>query len=357
MDSRIFAPCIPAKAGKRFDVLTKSLRSLGISLFSIVPVMAQAPAGGGLVEVNRIAATVNARPITAKEVGVMLGPEINRLMAEFPRRGPEFERQVTEAKDRVLNELIDRELIMSEFRKREQKGAKLPDRVVDQELQRQVREQYNGKMQNLRDELAKARMSMATYRDLTREKMIVQAMRQEKFKDAPPPLPDEVRAEYQSAKDSLRDTSKDVLDYRKIFIPRLDAVNPLATPETQLALAESIVAQLKQGADFSELAKKHSADAFAEDGGLQTDVPRTDLSPEFAAILFKADQGTVLGPLEDLAGFTIARVEKFQKGPAPPLSEVKELIEQRVRAKKTSERYDEWIKTLRDRAMIDIKLR
>ncbi|GAA5483513.1 chaperone SurA [Haloferula sargassicola] len=309
------------------------------------------------MEVNRIAATVNGQSITAKEVGVMLGPEINRLMAEFPRRGPEFDRQLMAAKDKVLNELIDRELIMSEFREREQKGAKLPDRVVEQELQRQIRELYNGDKQKLIDELAKARMSMASYRELTREKMIVQAMRQEKFKDAPPPVPSEIQAEYQIAKDALRDTTKDVLDYRKIFIPRVDAANPLASPETQLAQAEMVTEKLKAGEDFAELAAKYSADAFAAEGGLQTNVPRTDLSPEFAAILFSAEPGKILGPLEDPVGFTIARVERIDKGPAPPLSEVKELIDQRVRAKKTSERYDEWIKGLRRHAMIDIKLK
>ena len=246
---------------------------------------------------------------------------------------------------------------MSEFKKRELKGANLPDRVVDQEIDRQVRSLYAGDSAKFRAELSKARMSMASYREMTREKLIVQAMRAEKFKDAPPPLPSEVRTEYAEAKDSLRNTSKDVLSYRKIFLPRLDPANPLATAETQLALAEAIASDIKAGADFGELAKEHSADAFAADGGLQEDVPRTDLSPEFAAILFDGKIGEVLGPLEDPAGFTIARVEKLKKGPAPPLSEVRPLIEERVRAKKTSARYDAWIETLREKALVDIKLR
>lgn len=312
---------------------------------------------GGLVEVNRIAATVNARPITAKEVGVMLGPELARLMTEFPRRGPEFERQAMEARDKILQELIDRELIMSEFTRMQKKGASLPDSVVNREIERQIRELYNGNNEKFREELAKARMSMASYREMTREKMIVQAMRQEKFKDAPPPLPAEVRAEYEAAKDTLRDTSRDLINYRKIFIPRLDATNPLATPQTQLLLAEELASGLRSGANFTELAKKHSADAFAENGGLQENVPRPDLSPEFAAILFDAEPGKILGPLEDPAGFTIARVESIQKGPAPPLSEVKELIEQRVRVKKTSKRYDQWIEGLRKKALVDIKIK
>ena len=309
-----------------------------------------------LIEVNGIAAKVNGRVITKKEVGMMLAPVINQLITQFPRRGSEFQRQLDESRDQILDDLIDREIIMSEFAKMEAQGANLPDRAVDQAIQQEVKNVYNGSEQALREELKKARMSMASYRDLTREKLIVQAMRQEHFKDAPPPLPGEVSAEYNEAKDGLRDTSKDVISYRKIFLPRLDPSNPLATPESQLILAEELAKEARVGADFAELARQHSQDAFAEDGGLQTDVPRPDLSPEFAAILFKAEKGEVLGPLEDPAGFTIAVIESIDKGPAPPLSEVRELIEERVRRKKTSERYEQWIERLRKVAIIDRKI-
>ncbi|MEM1084741.1 MAG: peptidylprolyl isomerase [Verrucomicrobiota bacterium] len=312
----------------------------------------------GMVEVNRIAATVNGLPITAKEVGVMLSPLIGQLMAEFPRRGAEFDRRLTEARDKILDELIDRQLIMSEFKKMEVKGAKLPDHVVDQEIDRQIDTLYNGDREKFRTELAKAQMGMGAYRRLTKEKLIVQAMRSEKFRDAPPPLPGEVQKEYNESKDTLRDITKDTITYRKIFLPRLDPANPLATPETQLELAEALAEKLKNGEDFAELAIKHSGDAFAQDGGLQESVPRPDLSPEFAAILFDAEVGKVLGPLEDSAGFTIAKVESIKKGPPPPFnSEIRKLMEQRVKAKKTSARYDEWIADLRRKALIDIKLK
>jgi peptidyl-prolyl cis-trans isomerase SurA len=67
-----------------------------------------------------------------------------------------------------------------------------------------------------------------------------------------------------------------VITFNKIFLPRADADNPLATPETQLVLAEKLAAEAKGGADIAELAKQHSRDAFASEGGFQKDVPRTD---------------------------------------------------------------------------------
>ena len=79
---------------------------------------------------------------------------------------------------------------------------------------------------------------MPGYREMTREKMIVQSMRAQQFSDAPPPLPNEIQNEYNEIRETLRDTSKDKITFRKIFIPAVDPENPLATPETQLALAE-----------------------------------------------------------------------------------------------------------------------
>jgi hypothetical protein len=53
-----------------------------------------AVAGGqGAHEVNGIAATVNGRVVTKKEVGILLAPVASQLMAQFPRRGPEFEKK------------------------------------------------------------------------------------------------------------------------------------------------------------------------------------------------------------------------------------------------------------------------
>jgi peptidyl-prolyl cis-trans isomerase SurA len=97
-------------------------------------------------------------------------------------------------------------------------------------------------------------------------------------------------------------------------------------------------------------------DAFAEQGGVQENVPRTDLSPEFAAILFETEVGKVIGPLQDPSGFTLVKVTKKELGPPPPLSKVREQIEERVRRKKTSTEYERWIASKRKLAIVDRKI-
>jgi len=313
----------------------------------------QRPAApSGPVEVNGIAAKVNGKVITRNQISFMLAPRYAQLVAQYPRRGPQFESKFKEAKATITQELVDREIIIDEFK---QLGASIKPNIIDEEIKRQMRELYNGDETKFREELKRSRLTMEGYREMTREKMIVQAMRSQQFADAPPPLPNEIQREYNEVKSSLRDVTKDKISFQKIFIPSMDPQNPIATPESQLFLAEDIARQLGEGKDFAELAKTYSKDAFSEQGGIQENVPRTDLSPEFASIIFETPPGKLVGPLLDRLGFTIVKVTKVDLGPAPALNDaMRTNMEERVRRKKTSAQYERWIEGKRKRAMIEI---
>jgi len=314
---------------------------------------ARPPMPAGPIEVNGIAARVNGHAITKNEIGFMLAPIYGQLAAQFPRRGSEFERQFKLARDGIVQELVDRQIILDEFKTL---GANIKNNLIEEEIKRQVRELFNGDDAKFQQELKRSHLTMDGYRKMTKEKMIVQAMRANQFSDAPPPLPNEIQQEYDAIKLSIRDTSKDRISFKKIFLPRVDKENPASTPDSQLTLAEDLAKQLGQGKDFAELAKAHSRDAFAAQGGVQQNVPRPDLSPEFAAIIFDAKVGQLLGPLEDQSGFTIVVPTQIDYGPSPALDgKVREMVEERVRRKKTSAQYDRWIASRRKRAMIDIK--
>jgi len=324
--------------------------ALTLSFITLVPLAQRAEAR----EVTGIAAKVNGHVITKNEVNYHLTPYRQQLDAQMPRKGEMYDELINKARTSILDSLIERELILSEFHTKIK--GKIPAHAIDEEIKRQIRELYNNSRSEYVKALRESGMTPQQHRRETEKKLIVQAMRAQQFSNSVPPLPDEVRTEYNKHKLKMRDITGDALEFHKIYIPKRDPENPLLTPEVQLQLAEDIVAQLKKGANFAELAKKHSADSYAEDGGKVEKTLRTDLSPAFAAILMETDNGKVLGPLEDARGFTIVRVDKKYYGPVPPLSDVRSNIESRVRTRKNKARQDRWIKRLHDNAMIDIKI-
>jgi peptidyl-prolyl cis-trans isomerase SurA len=80
------------------------------------------------------------------------------------------------------------------------------------------------------------------------------------------------------------------------------------------------------------------------------------MCPALIAIIFAGKDGDVVGPLEDPVGFTIVKITKINQGPYPPLSEVREMIEERVKTKKNATTYEKWISNKRKSAMIEKKL-
>ncbi|MGJ8724233.1 MAG: SurA N-terminal domain-containing protein [Roseibacillus sp.] len=305
-------------------------------------------------QITAIAAKVNGHAITKKEVEGLLAPRREMLQAMYPRQGEIYQRRLKEFRDKILEQLINNELLLSEV---EGKGN-IPDHIVEQEIARIIRENYDGKEEKFNTFLRENGLTRRSFREQQREQILVQAYRSQQFGDIAPPTEAEIKAKYQERKVAMRDRTKDSIDFRKIFLIARDRLDPNVTPESQLALAEQIHLELEGGADFTELAKKHSNGAFASEGGLQEGAKRTDFTMSFGDALFEESKaGDLVGPLTDPAGFTIVKILKIHYGPAPPLSdkEVKERMKKEVNIEKRTEKYDKWIKTLKEHAMIDIR--
>jgi len=302
--------------------------------------------------VNRVAATVNGRPVTASEVRFMLSPYVRELSMLYPRQGPRFNAELLKAKKQVLEELIERELVLSEF---DTRGYMIPEVAVNEEVSRRVLTQFNGDRDELLKNLRMRGMSYADFRESVRKEMSVSAMRSSRYERGIPPTPDEIRAEYQATKADYRDMTKDSIRYDKIFIPAQDPSDPNATPEQQLMLAEDVVRRLQKGElDFAEAARDFSHDMYAEEGGKWPYIKRADLAVEFANIVFSLPQNKIVGPLLDRAGFTIVRVTGKRLAPAPSLNApgIKQRVDESVRRKNNEKRYREWVERLRDKAVI-----
>ncbi len=334
---------------------------LVLSLASLLPLpMAMAADGEGKKPtkthriVNRVAATVNGRPITASEVRVRLAPYVRELMILYPQQGPRFAAELVKAKKQAIAELIDRELVLSEF---ESRGYSITSIQVDEEISRRILMQFNGNREAFLDNLRRSGMTHSEYRDSVRKEMMVAGMRATLYERDIPPTPDEIRDEYQRCKSDFRDISQDSIVYDKIFIPSVIEEDPSITPEMQYALAKEVAKKIEDGdISFADAAREYSRDRHAEDGGRWPSIKRCDLEVEFSHIVFSAERGKVMGPLADAQGFgfTIVRVVSKKLAPAPPLSrpEIKEQVDNAVRRKQSEKTYRAWVERLRARSII-----
>ena len=329
------------KLVRRFTLLLLALLA--------VPVAQAAPQDG---VVNRIAATVNGRPITSSEVRARLAPYFRELMMLYPRQGPRFNSEMVAAKKAVLNDLIERELVLSDF---ETRGFSIKEDQVEDEINRRILMQYNGNRAEFLDNLRKSGMNYTEYRDSVRKEITVSAMRGMRYERGIPPTPDEIAEEYKETSSEYRDIMRDSITYSKIFIPAVDPDDPMVSPEDRYKQAVRLRENLDAGKiSFADAARQYSRDAHAADGGKWPSMRRDELAVEFANVVFAAKPGQLVGPLLDSAGFTIVKVHNKKLAAAPSLSspEIKQKVDDAVRRKKSERRYRQWVERLRDKAVI-----
>ena len=335
-----------------FSSFTKAI-TIGIA--TVLPAFAQAPPDGspngkirssqGPQLVNKIAAKVNGDVITLNELMIKVAPSQSVLMSRYPRRGATFQRQLEELKAGILDELIDRAIIFTEFKDR---VRSFPDYQIENEVKRVVQNVYNGDEQLFKKYLKATNLTRDQFKEQQRKELLVQIVRAQQFGDVAVPKEDELREEYGRWSITNRDRAKDLGTYRRIYLHKSRGGGPFS----QLRLAEDIVKKLKNGEDFNDLAKRYSNGSHAEQGGVWKDIPRTDLAMEFGTLLFETSGSEIMGPLEDQIGFNIVQVMERKLGPAKAFTEVREEIQRRVISDKKKSNYQKWMKKMRARAVI-----
>jgi peptidyl-prolyl cis-trans isomerase C len=97
------------------------------------------------------------------------------------------------------------------------------------------------------------------------------------------------------------------------------------------AEANKIIAELKKGADFATLAKAHSTDPGAAQGGDLGFFKKGDMLPEFAEVAFALKPGQISDkPVKTQYGWHIIKVEERRAAPPPTYAEVHDELRQQL---------------------------
>jgi len=117
--------------------------------------------------------------------------------------------------------------------------------------------------------------------------------------------------------------------------------------------AKKLIAQIKGGANFAELAKKYSKDpGSGANGGDLGFAAASSYVPEFSAALIKLKKGEMTQePVKTQFGYHIIKLDDTREAKFPPLDEVKAQLKQRMEQQKLAAYRDE----LRAKAKTDYK--
>ncbi|HEV7801559.1 MAG TPA: peptidylprolyl isomerase [Burkholderiales bacterium] len=113
--------------------------------------------------------------------------------------------------------------------------------------------------------------------------------------------------------------------------------------------------RLENKADFAELARVHSDDASSSRGGDLGWVLPGDTVPEFERVMNSLKPGEISDPVQSPFGWHVIQV--LERGNQDVSKERRRMAaRQTLRARKSDEAYQEWVRQLRDRAFIEVRL-
>jgi peptidyl-prolyl cis-trans isomerase SurA len=146
-------------------------------------------------------------------------------------------------------------------------------------------------------------------------------------------------------------------EYREEEMARISLILIPAgeTPEGRQAareLAETVLGELEAGADFAELARRHSSGPRAEEGGDFGFVERGQWKAQLEDAAFRLEVGEHSGIIETDEGFYLLYCAGKKEASLTPLEEVWESIEEELYRREYERRYEAWIEDLKSRAHV-----
>jgi peptidyl-prolyl cis-trans isomerase SurA len=289
-----------------------------------------------------LAAEVENTVITFEELRKEMAPLIPRIR-EASRSRVEFTQRMEELYFEVLQNLIDRVLIVEEFREKE---YNLPQTFIENEFDRILIEDFENDRARFLEYLESLGKNVREFRRDLRERIIVSVMRSEKRKSQSQISPERIEQFYNENKINFY-----VEEAVKL---RIVMLRPLADegPDQMQQTIDLVFEKLTNGTDFAEVARQFSQDSRRERGGDWGWIQRSDLKDELSAVAFSLEAGQYSDAVRLGDQIFILYAEDKRDEGIQPINEVRDRIEEILASQLARQAQEQWIERLRREAYI-----
>jgi peptidyl-prolyl cis-trans isomerase SurA len=293
--------------------------------------------------VDGIMAVVNDTAITRQQVDDYAQPAIEALQNQYANDQAGYEAKLTDTLTNSLELLIERQLILHDF---DVEGYHLPDSYVDQMVQDRIREQFGDRV-SLMHYLENVGETFEQFREDVRDQYIEKALRDKNVQQEIVVSPYLVEQYYNTHPEEFK-----VEDEVKLRMIVLNKTSPEDT--NAAALMGDIRKQIMGGASFADMANVYSASAQQHPGGDYDWVGRSVLRKELTDVAFSLQPGQVSNPIDTPGSCYLLLVENRRPAHVQSLSDVRDEIENTLRAQEQSRLEKQWIESLKRKTFIRI---
>ncbi|MEK6681212.1 MAG: peptidylprolyl isomerase [Nitrospirota bacterium] len=293
------------------------------------------------ITIDKIVAVVNNEVITQSELDEILQRPRREINEKFD--GEEEQQLLNKLTRELLNRLIEKRLQLQVARqknitvgKEDVEAAlndiKLKNAFIDDEAFKRA--------------LAQEGMTLEQYKKELEDQLTIMKL-----------LTREVRANIVISEEEIKDYYKN--NEKQYALPEEAHLRIMLFKESDdagMKKAADILSEIKNGANFADLAKKHSDDPTAKDGGDIGFIKKGQMFPELEKAAFSLKKNDVSDIIKTPSSYYIIKVEDRKEAAPIPLEKVRSDIEKALYEKKADFIYDQWLSDLRKNSYVEIKL-
>jgi parvulin-like peptidyl-prolyl isomerase len=295
---------------------------------------------------NGVNVIVNDSIVTFDEVERDLEPGARVLAQRYPNDLMRFQTELTSNRTDIVRSKVERKLIMDEF-KTKMNGGDLPEAVLDDEINYELRKSFNGNRALMTRTLREKGITKEMYRDQQRENMIVRWMRDKNISsDKIIISPAKIETYYAAHQDQFK--MGDQVKLRMITINK-----SAASPDSARKLAEEIIRKIDGGTPFTEMATIYSTGPERTKGGDRGWVGRdSGMRPELVNAMFALKQGQHSDIVELPDSIHILFAEEVKTAHVKPIADVRDEVQQTLRTEEAHRLFDRWMARLKNKAFV-----
>lgn len=303
-----------------------------------------------------IAVTINGVNILESEIDRLVKPQLERIAKQSAELPPTFaEQYAKQLREQFLEQMIRRNLL-------DEKVKEANIVITDEEVMSTIEEIATSQKEPL--SLEEFKKKMAEYgqnfdevKEEVREGLARNKFMQAHWAGKINVTEEDARKYYDENPKQFEQTEQvrasHILIKPEITDPHVDPnADPNEAKTVAKAKAEDLLKQIKEGADFAELAKAHSNCPSAPNGGDLGFFPRGETTPAFENVAFELEIGQLSEIVETKYGYHIIKATDHKEATTTAFDQAKENIIRQLTQKKQSELAEEYIESLKAKANI-----
>jgi peptidyl-prolyl cis-trans isomerase SurA len=319
-------------------------------LFSLLLIAMPAILRADDTVIEEIIARVNNQIITHSEY--LHSKE--ELKKEAQQQDPvNADKVVADREKDVLRDLIDQQLLL-------EKGKDIGisgDTEVIKRLDEMRKQMKLGSMEELEKAAQSQGISFEEFKQNMRNQIITQQVIGKEVGSRLAPGKDDIQKYYEEHKSEME--QPETIELGEILVSTdakpNDPTDEAHRLQAAQAKAEDLLAQIRKGAKFEDVARKNSDGPTAAQGGDLGEFKRGALAKALEDKTFAMKAGDVSDVIRTKQGFVILKVAEHHDAGVPALSDVQAKIQDAIYMEKLQPALREYLTKLREDAFIDVK--